>query len=183
MNFNKIVKEILSSVLSLFEFALKQESKGIIEFNHKVLSISFTYDFNKSFEVDVNFHFKANNEFYTLAELKEYLDKEKNRFIATQILEEDKLKSWVQEVKVFLEKHLDELVQNHVKMCFEMDGLRKQNVIDYNSERDERFFREDIDKFWKSKDYVGLVALIENYTGTIDGAIKKKYKYAIKKIG
>ena len=182
MEFNKIVTEILNSVLSLFGFAIKKESKGIIEYEHKILSISITYDFNRSFEVDVNFHFKANNEFYTLAELKEYLYQEKNRFIATQISEEDKLKSWVQEVKVFLEKHMDELIKNHVKVCFELDGLRKQNVIDYNNERDERFLREDVDKLWKSKDYVGLVELIENYKGTIDGTIKKKYEYAIKKV-
>lgn len=181
MNFNKTVKDIIGSVFSLFEFVLKKESKGIIEYEHKILSISITYDFNRSFEVDVNFHFKANDEFYTIAELREYLYKEKNQFIATQILEKDKLKLWLQEVKVLLEKHLDKLIQNHVKICFELDGLRKQNVIDYNREHNERFFRDDLEKRWKSKDYVGLVRLVDNYKGTIDGVIKKKYEYAIKK--
>ena len=42
MDFNKIVKEILNSVLNLFGVVLKQESKGIIEYDHKVLSISIT---------------------------------------------------------------------------------------------------------------------------------------------
>lgn len=183
MNFSKIVKEILDSILGLFGFTLKKESTGIIEYEHKVLSISITYDFTRSFEVDVNFYFKANNESYSLAELKEYFDKEKNRFIATQILEDEKLKTWVQEVRVFLEDHLDELIKNHVKICFELDGLRKQNVVDYSNERDERFFKEGVDKLWNSKDYVGLIKLVENYKGNIDGALKKKYEYAVKKVG
>lgn len=84
--------------------------------------ISISYDFSRSFEVDINFNFKSNNESYTLSELKEYFNKEKNQFIATQILNDDKLKTWVQEVKVFLENNLDELIKNNIKICFELDG-------------------------------------------------------------
>jgi hypothetical protein len=84
--------------------------------------ISISYDFSRSFEVDINFNFKSNNESYTLSELKEYFNKEKNQFIATQILNDDKLKTWVQEVKVFLENNLNELIKNNIKICFELDG-------------------------------------------------------------
>ncbi len=183
MNFNKLVKEILSSVFSLFEFALQNESKGIVEYGNKVLVISISYDFNRSSEVDVNFLFKANNKSYTLSELREYLDEEKIQFRATQIVDEDKLEIWTREVKVFLKNHLKELIKNHIKICSELDSLRKQNVLDYNRNQEEKFFKEDVDKLWNSKDYVGLVKLVEKYKGNIDGSLKRKYEYAMKKRG
>lgn len=182
MNFNEIVKDILGSIFRLFGFHLRKELKGIVEYEHKVLLISIAYDFTRSFEVNVNFHFKTNNQSYSLEELKEYFYKEKSQF-AVQILEEYKMKYWLEKFKVFLENHLKELTDNYVKICFELDGLRHQNVIDYNRERDERFFKEDVEKLWKSKDYIGLVGLIDNYKGIVDGALKKKYEYAIKKVG
>ena len=182
MNFRKIVKKILGSVFSLFRFTLQSESKGAVEYEHKVLVISISYDFTRSFEVDVNFHFKANNKSYTLSELREYLDKEKNQFRAIQILDDDKLKIWTQDVKGFLENHLNELIKNHVKICFELDGLREQNVKDYNDDREVKFFKEDVDKFWSDKDYTGLVEFVKKHKGNIDGALKKKYEYALKKV-
>jgi hypothetical protein len=182
MSFNKIVKEILGSILSLCEFTLNNESRGVIEYEHKLLLISITYDFARSFELDVNFYFKANNQSYSLAELKEYFDKKKNRFIATQILEDDKLKAWVVEVKMFLENHLYELIKDHVVICFELDSMRKQKTNFYNNERDERFFKEDVEKLWNNKDYVRLIKLVQNYKGNIDDISKKKYEYAIKKV-
>jgi len=145
--------------------------------------ISISYDFSRSFEVDINFNFKSNNESYTLSELKEYFNKEKNQFIATQILNDDKLKTWVQEVKVFLENNLDELIKNNIKICFELDGLREQSAIDYNNERETKVFKEEIDKYWNNKNYERLIELVKKYNGNIEGSLKKKYEYVLKKIG
>ncbi|QLG44897.1 hypothetical protein [Costertonia aggregata] len=182
MNFNIIIKEILGSVLNLFGFTLKEESKGIIEYDHEKMSISFSYDFNRSFEVVANFLFKANNKSYKFGELKEFLIKENNRFTTIQILEDDKLKTWAKELKIFLQNHLDFIIKNHAKVCFELDVIRKQNVLEYNNERDERYFKEDVDRLWKDKDYMKLTKLIENYKGNLDSSLKKKYEYAIKRL-
>jgi hypothetical protein len=183
MNFNKIVKNILGSTFSMFGFFLKKEYKGLVEYEHKdkVLMISISYDFSRSFEVDLNFYFKANNTSYNLSELKEYFNKNKNQFIAIQILNDAKLKVWIQEVKVFLEKHIDELVKNNIKICFELNGLREHNVIDYNNDREAKIFKKDIDKYWNDKNYVRLIECVNNYKGIIEGSLKKKFEYALKK--
>lgn len=182
MNFNTIAKEVIGTFLTLFDFFLKEDLNGIVKYDHKIITIILTYDFNRSYEVNASFFFKKNDSLYTLAELKEYLKKDKNRFIAIQILEEDELKTWCKEVKDFLENYLDELLNNDVETCVKLESLRNQNAIDYNNKRDEILFNEDVGKLWRNKDYTGLVRLIENYNGNIEGVVKKKYEYAIKKI-
>jgi hypothetical protein len=184
MNFNKIVKEIFSSFFIPLRFTLKSESKGFIEYEHehKVLVISLTYDYNRSFEVDVNFYLKINNEFYTLVELREYFNKEKNQFRATQIMEDDKLRIWVYEVKSFLDNNLEELIKNRIMISSELDRIRSHNVNDYSDRLEAKFLKNDVDKFWNDKNYVELVECVKKHKGNIDGVLKKKYEYALKKV-
>lgn len=180
MNFNKFVKLLLSDFLAAFDFMLKDEVEGLIEYENKLLIISFSYDFRVSFEVDMIFTFKSTCDFYTYSEIKQCLYREENTYVATQIIKDDQLNLWVEKTYVFLQENLRYIINNHVKIGNELRDVRTKNVDRYSSEVNEKIFIYNFEKFWRDKDYSKLVEIFEKYRGKISESTKKKYEYAFK---
>lgn len=184
MNFNKIVKESLESTLNLFEFILIEESNGYLRYEGKLLLITLFYDFKKSYEVDVTFSYKGSQS-YTFSELKEYFFNEKDKLIATQILEENKMKTWLQEVNTFLIGHIDGLTKNHKKISKDLNKLIQKKANDYEIEQKTKHLKQNIDKYWRDKDYSSLVNFVEKSINKIEfenfsKVYQKKYELAKK---
>lgn len=177
---HKLVKEIIGSYLAKRNFILIKEIDGIVEYESKVMSIRVTYDLNRSFELDCIFEFKLNGESYHYADVREYLYNEKDRLIATQSSSESTVKLWLESLLLFLQSNLQYIVDNHIKVCLELSGLRSEKIKQYSRDREERSFNEDAHSFWNAKDYASFVKLLDNFKGKIDEALRKKYEFASK---
>jgi hypothetical protein len=182
MNFNKLVKLIVEPVLIFFGFKIQQDIKGIVEYDHHHFKITLSYDYNSSYEVDLTLLFKRSGLFYAYNELKEYFYSSKSDLSATQIKDEETLIKWLDGVSIFLKENLNHIIDDYEKVEIELEKIRKRQVNSYESERNSRLLSEGVDKYWAVKDYSGLIKFLKNYSGELEGSIKKKYEYASKMI-
>ena len=91
MNFNKLVKSIIEPILLLFGFTIKQDIKGIVEYDYGIFVITLSYDYNFSYEVDLTLLFKESGSFYIYNELKQYFYNSKSNFSAAHVKDENTL--------------------------------------------------------------------------------------------
>lgn len=182
MNFNAFIKDLISPYLITTGFQLKSEIEGLLEYESGILKIRFSYDFRVSYEVDVAFKFKADENFYTYSEIKELLFNEKNRFIATQIVKDEVLKLWVEEVYEFLKENLLNIQNKHDEICLEFANLRLRNTNEYATKITNKFFNETVEALWRAKNYIKLIDFLKKNEDKIIGSIEKKYHYALKMI-
>jgi hypothetical protein len=182
MNFNELAKSVLEPTLLHFDFTLKREIRGLLEYDHKILKISISYDYSLSYELDVTFSFKTTGIFYGYNDMRELFYNQKSSLIATQIKDEDILTNWLADIQSFLKKYLPDLINNHEKICSKLEAIRKQQIDNYEKNRNESILKKEVEKYWASKDYYGLVNYLKGYHGEFEGSIKKKYEYALKMI-
>ena len=182
MSFNEIVKEAVGPILISSGFTVIYETEGSVEYKNNVLSVRFSYDRRRSYEVDIGILFKANGESYTYPDLKEYFYQIKDNYMATQIVHENHLVLWMDGVRHFLEENLQYILEHHLKVCIELAGLRSEKNKQYQKEREERYLENQVESLWRAKDYAGLVKVFEEYRGEIEGSLKMKYQYALKMV-
>lgn len=182
MNFNKNAKSIVEPTLLFFGFTIKKEIKGIIEYDHKYLTATMSYDYNSSCEVDFTILFKASNLFYGYNELMGHFYNKKANLSAIQITDENTLIEWLKEVNRFLKDNLNNIINNRTKIQIELERIRLRQINTYEAEKNNRLLREGVEKYWSAKDYPGLVKFLKSYKGEIGETIKGKYEYALKMI-
>lgn len=182
MNFNKLVKSIVEPVLLFFGFTIKQDIKGIVEYDHSHVKVTLSYDYSSSYEVDLTLLFKGSGLFYGYNELKEYFCNSKSNLSATQIKDEDILIKWLDGVSIFLKENLNRIIDDYKEVEIELEKIRQRQINSYESEKNSRLLSEGVEKYWTMKDYSGLVKFLKSYNGELEGSIKKKYEYASKMI-
>ncbi len=181
MNFNNLVKLIVEPILILFGFKLKLEIKGILEYDHNYLTITISYDYTSSYEVDVTVLFKESGFFYGYADLKEYFYNSKFNPSTTQIKDENTLVKWLEGVNNFLKDNLNSIIDNYKEIQIGLERIRQRQIDTYESERDNRLLSEGVEKYWMAKDYSGLVNFLKT-KGVLVGSVKRKYEFALKMI-
>lgn len=182
MDFNKLVKSIVEPILLFFGFTIKQDVKGIVEYEHSHFIITLSYDYSSSYEVDVTLLFKESGLLYGYNELKEYFYNSKSNLSATQIKEKDALVKWLDVVGIFLKENLNCIINDYKEVQIGLEKIRQRQIDNYESERNSRILNEGVEKYWVTKEYSGLVRFLKSYNGELDGSIKKKYEYALKMI-
>lgn len=181
MNFNKLVKSIVEPILLLFEFSIKEDIKGIVEYDYSVFAITLSYDYSSSYEVDMTLLFKESGLFYGYNELKQYFYNSKYNLSATQIKDENTLIKWLEEVQKFLKDNLSTIIDNCKEVQIGLERIRQHQIDNYERQRNNRLLNESVEKYWMTKDYSGLVNLLKN-KGELVGSVKKKYEFALKMI-
>lgn len=181
MDFNKLVKSIIEPVLLFFRFTVKQDIKGIVEYDYSIFVITLSYDYSSSYEVDVTFLFKESGLFYGYNELKQYFYDSKSNRSATQIKDENTLIKWLEEVNNFLKEKLSSIIDNYKEVQIGLERIRKHQIDNYDSERNNKLLTEGVEEYWMAKDYSGLVNFLKN-KGELVGSVKKKYEFALKMI-
>lgn len=181
MEFNKLVKSVVEPVLLFFGFTIKQDIKGIVEYDDGIFVIILSYDYSSSYEVDVTLLFKESGLFYGYSELKQYFYNNKSSLSATQIKDENTLRKWLEEVDKFLKDNLNSIIDNHKEVQIGLERIRQHQIGNYESERNNRLLNEGVEKYWMAKDYSGLVKFLQN-KGELVGSVKKKYEFALKRI-
>ena len=182
MYFNDIVKSIIEPVLVSFGFTIKQDIIGILEYDHKYLTITLSYDYNSSYEVSMTLLFKENGSFYGYDELEECFYNKKANLSTIQTNDENTLIKWMEEVSRFLKDNLKNIIDNYREVQSRLEGIRQRRVDIYERERNDRLLNEGVEKYWEVKDYSGLVKFLKSYKGEFAGSIKKKYEYALRMI-
>jgi len=182
MDFNNLVRSIVEPVLLFFGFKIKQELKGIAEYDLNNLAITISYDLMSSYEVDVTLLFKESGLFYGYSELKEYFYNIEPHLSAVQIKDENTLIEWLQDVKEFLKENLNEIIDDQKDVQKGLERIRQNMINSYESKKNSRLLSESVEKYWAVKDYQGLVKFLKSYNGELGRAIKKKYEYALKMI-
>lgn len=182
MNFNKLVKSIVEPTLLFFGFTIKQDIKGVVEYDHSYFVIILSYDYNSSYEVDVTLLFKGSGLFYGYSELEEYFYNSKSNLSATQIKDNNCLIKWLEEINKFLKDNLNSIIDNHKEIQIGLERIRQHQIDNYENERNNRLLNEGVEKYWTVKDYSGLVKFLKSYKREFDGSIKKKYEFALKMI-
>lgn len=181
MDFNKYVKLIIEPVLLSFGFTIKQDIKGIVKYDYSILQIILSYDYNSSYEVEVTLLFKQSGAFYGYNELRQYFGNGRFNLSAIQIKDENAMIKWLEEVVNFLKDNLRNIIDNWEKVQIGMERIRRCQINDYESERNNRLLNEGVEKYWVAKDYRGLVDFLKNKEG-LAGSVKKKYEFALKMI-
>ncbi len=182
MNFNLAVRNILEPILELHGFTLINESAGAVQYENSNLAITISYDFRASYEVNFTITFKATNEFYTYSEIMQLFNKKQSRYPELQIVKGEILNLWIEELSLFLKENLTQIINNNIEIALNLLTIREKNVKEYSKQLEDRFLREEIDKFWRTKEYARLVELLNKHEGRISGSIMKKYEYALKNI-
>lgn len=181
MDFNKLIKSIVEPVLLFFGFTIKQDIKGIVEYDSSIFVITLSYDYSSSYEVDVTLLFKESGLFYGYSELKQYFYNNKSNLSAAQIKDENTLIEWLEEVNKFLKDNLSSIIDNYKEVQIGLERIRQYRIDNYEIERNNRLLNEGVEKYWTAKDYSGLVNLLKN-KGELVGSVKKKYEFALKMI-
>lgn len=181
MDFNKLVKSIVEPVLLFFGFTIKQDIKGIVEYDYNIFVITLSYDYSSSYEVDVTLLFKESGLFYGYNELKQYFYNSKPNLSATQIKDKNTLIKWLEEVNNFLKENLSSIIDNYKEVQIGLERIRQHQINNYESERNNRLLNEGVERYWMAKDYSGLVNFLKS-KGELAGSVKKKYEFALKMI-
>lgn len=182
MDFNKLVKSIIEPVLFCFGFTIKEDIKGIVEYDHRDFVITLSYDYNSSYEVDVTLLFKDSGLFYGYNELRQYFYNIQFNLSVTQIKDENTLIKWLEEVNKFLKDNLNSIIDNRKEVQLGLERIRQHQIDIYETERNNRLLNEGVEKYWTNKDYSGLVNFLKSYKEELVGSIKKKYEFALKTI-
>ncbi len=182
MDFNKLVKLIIEPVLLFFGFKIKQDIKGIVEYDNNIFVITLSYDYSSSYEVDVTLLFKESGLFYGYNELRQYFSNSKSNTSATQIKDENSMIKWLEGVDEFFRDNLNNIIQNHKEIQTGLERIRQHQINIYESERNNKLLNEGVEKYWVTKDYSGLVKFLKSYNVELEGSTKKKYEYALKMI-
>jgi len=74
---------------------------------------------------------------------------------------------------------LNSIIDNPKEVQIGLERIRKHQIDNYESERNNKLLNEGVEKYWKVKDYSGLVKFLKSYKGELEGSIKKKYEYAL----
>lgn len=180
MDFNKLVKSMVEPTLVHFGFSIKLDTKGILEYNNRYLTITMSYDYNTSYEADMTLAFNRSSSFYGYNELAEYFYNPKNSHTAFQTKDENVLIKWLEEVNNFLKDNLKSILDNHEKVQHGLERIRSRQIDAYEKARNDRLLNEGITKYWAAKDYPGLVSFLKEHRGELDEIIRKKYEYALK---
>ncbi len=182
MNFYNLVTSIVEPILISLGFKLEQNIKGILEYDHNYLTITISYDYNSSYEVDVTVLFKESGLFYGYADLKQYFYDNKSNFSATQIKDENSMIKWLEGVDKFFKDNLNNIIQKNKEIQTGLERIRQYQISIYESERNNKLLNDGVEKYWVTKDYSGLVKFLKNYKGELMGSNKKKYEFALKMI-
>ncbi|RXK80779.1 hypothetical protein [Filimonas effusa] len=180
MDFNELVKLIIEPTLFLADFSAGKEMRGSIEYEHRLLKLSFSYDYNSSYEVGVFLIFKGNNIFYEYNQLKVLYCNKDLDLTAIQLKDEDALKRWLLNVNKILNENLNEVINNAAEVRRKLEEIRQLQVNRFQQERKIKRFNEAVEKYWRAKDYSGLVNFLKDYNKPIEGSVKLKYDYALK---
>lgn len=180
MEFNKLVKAIVEPTLYSFSFFPKEEVDGLLTYANDTMIISLSYDYNRSFEVDVTFTLKSNGKSFSYSLVKAYFVREVFNLIATQLTNTHELRNWLEGVEIFLRKNLGAMVALNEEVCDQLEKVQNRLAQDFEKEKQGRIIRERVDEYWGERDYYGLVEFLKSSSGEYEDSIKKKYEYALK---
>lgn len=183
MDFNKQVKAIVEPTLINFGFEKQQDIQGILEYNHTELNITLAYDYNSSYEVDITLLFKLSGSFYGYKEIKEYFNNQKANSSAVQIVDENIMIRWLEDLNNLLRDNLSEIISNPNKVQTGLQKIRQRQIDIIEIKENEKLLNAGVEKYWRDKDYFQLVKFLNSHGGQLTGSIKKKYEYAVKMIG
>ena len=187
MNFTATVYEVLGPVLNEFAFTRQQEMSGrvaVVTYETAPLAVSVSYD-ALSHEVAVVFLFKesrAEHKTFELSELQAHLHQQPQFAKAVQIGTSEALHKYLHTVGEFLEAYLAYIVDNHTTLSAALHAAKTQQIHDYNEALQADFLKRDVTQLWKNKQYADIVARVKQYQGQLEGSLKKKYDYALKKM-
>ena len=149
--------EINEKMLPLFEFKgfqKAEESEGLVSLKSEKYSIRFSYDYNRSYEMNVfigslsSLDSFADYEFY---EIQDCFEIPLNQRIVCSSDQIDVIKKYVSELHVFFSIHFNTIFTKEFFQKLEIN--RKINIGNYKTKRDLIYYLEKADKAWIIKDY------------------------------
>lgn len=182
MIFNKLIHEKITPFLKSKNFNLVDESKDYLKFKSKDLVIIFTYNLNPPLEIDMDFQFNEDSINYNFAFIKDYFGYKVRTLYAEQSREYSSTLEWVEQVKQFLSRHLDDILSRLNIISKDLFIIRNQRLLEEYNLKKESYVFGLINKAWKQKDYNSIVQIVEKHEVKLKGSIKKKYEYALKKL-
>jgi len=185
-DFKAIIKDELKFLEEDFQYRCTQCDEAIIEYSNDKVVVMFSYDKNRSFEIECSFQLlqKKDQDFpFTLSELLLYHNaSEKNLLSGIQVSDEDNLKPVIREISSYLKKYGQDILQGSKNAYTVLENFRNKESENYTDEVVLRPVIIKAERAWNEKNYLEFYKLLNPYKDKLNESDKKKLAFSFKKI-
>lgn len=180
-HFISFVKELFFSQLSALGMACAEVHPCGIKFESASTELHFSYDYPKSYEIDITISLKLTNTVLSYSLIKNLMSGHSNTSIAVQIVDKESLRRWLiqekdQILSFFYAVYCNEINQKRIS------DIWRDAVEMYNQSNRYKVEYEKIDALWQKKDYGKIIEIFDEFPALAVGSYALKYEYARKKM-
>lgn len=184
--FQDLVSETFEYLVSIhgYHIVMRNSSEYLLRYRKDRVSINFTYDANRSFELFVYFEFVFQSGEVDNFSLSDILKASGiGDFHDPQVSQETKMKVSLQKVLVYLTKVPEKyLIGNESQYRLLLEKRSKWSDA-YQLEIDLQSVRSEVEVLWGMKEYGKVASLLQPFKKYLSKAELLKLAYARKKAG
>jgi len=181
MSFNELVKQVAYPILKDYNFHIKEEYNGFVEFAAEQVSIRFTYDSIRSKDMIV--YIKYNDMPFASFNLIEYY-----HFLKESLNKDFEFKP-SKDMEGWIKNRVDLLQFDSAQLLTE-DIRYYQQIADYTSAKanansmteELEFMQRELKEAWQNKDYPEVIKVLEPFKEQWTKSMKMKYEYSVKRV-